>query len=303
MNSRIVRAGCVAGASALCVLLWLAPPAGAQEQKEAAKQQPVGGQVQKEAPQQQGAGGQAQKETPKQQQPVGGQGQREPAKAEAGGGGGGGGASGGGGRAPAKEAEPRETSAAPLPGPSARFEATVFEVVMAPESGISLDAQRLAADGPTPAKLAQALAPFGSARLLYRIVQVVPIDGRATRVEISRDVPYVTGRTSGQPPTIGVSLARTKVGARFELNAFCPEEGNTRFQTTIAVELSTMNESAANLGGDATAPEFSHISQSFGGVAELGRPIVLLTVDGTTTSGNEESRAYVTLITLSAAGK
>ena len=98
MNSKIVRAGCVAGASVLCVLLWLALPAGAQEQKEAAKQQPVGGQVQKEAPPQ-GAGGQAQKETPKQQQGAGGQaggasqqaggggqGQKEPAKTEAGGG-------------------------------------------------------------------------------------------------------------------------------------------------------------------------------------------------------------------------
>jgi len=318
VNSKIVRAGCVAGASVLCVLLWLALPAGAQEQKEAAKQQPVGGQVQKEAPPQ-GAGGQAQKETPKQQQGAGGQaggasqqaggggqGQKEPAKTEAGGGGGSAGAGGGGGRARGSEIGPHEASGAPVPGPSARFEATVFEVVMAPESGIGLDAKKLAADGPTPAKLVAALAPLGNARLLYRIDQVVPIDGHATHIEVSRDVPYVTGPQIGPPGTPqppGISIGRTKGGVRFELNAFCPDQADPRFQATIDVKLATMNASATKLGGDVTAPEFSDITQKYGGVAELGRPIVLLTVDGTTTGGAEESRAYVTLITLSAAGK
>ena len=192
------------------------------------------------------------------------------------------------------------------PGPSARFEATVFEVVMAPESGIGLDAKKLAADGPTPAKLVAALAPLGNARLLYRIDQVVPIDGHATHIEVSRDVPYVTGPQIGPPGTPqppGISIGRTKGGVRFELNAFCPDQADPRFQATIDVKLATMNASATKLGGDVTAPEFSDITQKYGGVAELGRPIVLLTVDGTTTGGAEESRAYVTLITLSAAGK
>jgi hypothetical protein len=264
VNSKIVRAGCVMGASALCVLLWLAPPAGAQEQKEVSKQQQAGGQAQK-----------------------------EPAKTEP----------GGGGKAPAKEAEPRETSAAPRSGPPVRFEATVFEVVVPSESGINLDAKKLAADGPTPAKLAAALQELGELRVLYRIDQVVRVDGRPAKLEISRDVPYVMGTAPSPAAPTGVSVARTKVGARFELNAFCQDEGDPRFQTTIDVKLSTMNESAAKLGGDTTAPEFSDITQKYGGGTELGRPIVLLTVDGTTTSGSEESRAYVTLITLSAAAK
>jgi hypothetical protein len=206
-------------------------------------------------------------------------------------------------RAPAKAPTNQEAPAPPPPREIAtvRFEATIFQVELAPERAPELDVKTLTAEAARAVKLAQALQKFGDTKVLYRVDQRVTADGgRQGKIEISQDTPYVTTvqkSAGGENPT---SIGRQHVGASFELFAVAAEGAPPgRVQATVRIELSAMSDSDLKVGGELTAPTFWRISQSYGGPTDLGKPIVLVSADSSRGGGSSKSMAFVTLLQLS----
>lgn len=210
---------------------------------------------------------------------------------------------------PGKRQEPSPPPAPAPPQPpqpqreiaSVRLEATVWLVEVPPERLAELDATALAAEAVSPPKLAQVLQKFGTTKVLYRVDQLVTADGgRTGKVEISQNAPYVV---SGQkvPAGEGVpSIARDSTGAKFDIFAVKMEgDAPNRVQATVKVELSAMTDSGVSIGGDTTAPAFLRVSQSYGGPTELGKPVVLISADGSRASGPGRSYVFVTLLKMS----
>jgi hypothetical protein len=206
-------------------------------------------------------------------------------------------------RVPVKAPTSQESPAPPPPREiaSVRFEATVFQVELAPERMAELDVKTLTAEASSPVKLAQALQKLGDTKVLYRIDQRVTADGgRQGKIEISQDTPYATMAQKAAGGDTPAAIARQHVGASFELFAVTSEGvPSSRVQATVKIDLSTMSDSNLKAGGETTAPTFWHISQSYGGPTDLGKPIVLVSADGSRGGGSSKSVAFVTLLQLS----
>jgi len=224
---------------------------------------------------------------------------------------------GGGGRAEDKgqappttqpgsgQQRPAQESPPPRPerlGPPIRFEATFFQTEIAPERIVELDAQTLAGQGGTPASLMKALQQFGTVEVLYRIDQGVSINATRT-IQTSSDVPYVSGTTTTKDGQTTRSIARERAGVNVKV--FAGAEGDGPIQavfTTLDIELSLKTDSRVNVGEGITSPVFWRVAQAYGGLTELGRPIVLVTVDRDRSGEGGKSYAFVTLVRMSAGG-
>ncbi len=183
--------------------------------------------------------------------------------------------------------------------PPVRFEATVFQVEVEKDRIIELDAKQLAAAGPTPAALLKALRDFGPTTVLYRVDQGVSVsEGRRSHdISIARDTPYVTGTQTSSTGQLSTAVGRSKVGGNFKVSSFFPDESNRqRLLVALEIEISRLTDSSVQVTGDVTAPVFWCIEQTYGGITELGKPIVLLSVDGSSTTGGAGTLAFVTLV-------
>lgn len=189
--------------------------------------------------------------------------------------------------------------------PMVRFEATVFKVEMPKERIVELDGPTLAAAGSTPAKLMTALEALGPTEPMYRVDQNVALDGgRNSKIEMSRDVPYVSGMQKTQSGEPVPQMNRCKMGAEFELFGSYPnEDDKQRLFTTLHVQLSGLSTCGNQAGDGPAAPMFWRVEQSHGGAAELGKPFVLISADSGTTAGCDKTQAFVTLVTLRGAGQ
>jgi hypothetical protein len=183
--------------------------------------------------------------------------------------------------------------------PALRFEGTVFQVVVAKEQVVDLDSTALADRADTAQHLAEALHEFGPVEVLYRVDQAVPMDARTHRIDIATTVPYVSGTQTSSTGQISTSIKRTSVGGIFgvwiRMIEGVPDD---HVQLNLDVELASMTGSTIDLGQGVSAPVFWEVTQTFGGTWELGRPIVLLSVDGAATTGRNEPLALVTLVNL-----
>ena len=184
---------------------------------------------------------------------------------------------------------------------SVRFEATVFQVQVAKERVADLDAKALAAAGATPGQLAKALQDVGLAQILYRVDQAVALGSpQRNRIEVAKDAPYVTGTATTPSGQQATSIARQKVGAKFDLQGWYPDEKNTtRVSAVLQIDLALVSASGVHVGTDTAAPMFWQIQQTYSGVLQLGQPAVVLTADGGATSEADKPLAFVTLIKLS----
>lgn len=207
-------------------------------------------------------------------------------------------------RAPAKAAT---TQPAPAPPPqreiaTVRFEATIFQVAVTPEHMTDLDTKALTAEAASPAKLAQALQKLGETKVLYRVDQTVFADGgRQGKIEIAQDTPYVAGMQKGGGGENVPNISRQHLGANFDVFAVVPDGAPAgRVHATVKVDVSAMTQSNVSPSSDTTAPTFWRVSQSYGGLTDLGKPIVLLSADGSRGGGTSASTAFVTLLQLTA---
>ena len=209
---------------------------------------------------------------------------------------------------PANPVPPRQPPAPPqrftLPPesenvPPVRFEATVFQIEVEKDRIVDLDAKKLAAAGPTPATLLKTLRDFGPTTVLYRVDECVSAsEGRRYHdISIARDTPYVTGTQTSPTGETTPSYARAKVGGNFKVSSFFPDDSNRqKVLVGLEIEVSRLTDSSVQTGGDITAPVFWSIEQTYGGITELGKPVVLLSVDGSSTAGADMALAFVTLV-------
>ncbi len=186
---------------------------------------------------------------------------------------------------------------APVPRHVLRFEATVFQVAMPRDRVIELDAAKLAADAPTPAKLAEALKPFGAPQALCRVDQLVAT-GQPAQIRVSADVPYVSGRARTSSGASSASISRNNAGVNFSIASLAADDAPPQRPTAqIEVEISTMTDSSARGDDDVVPPTFWRVNQTCS-CAQTGRPVVLLSA-GPAAASTQEVMAYVTLLSLS----
>ncbi len=201
---------------------------------------------------------------------------------------------------PAVAARGESDTASATPAPpthSLRFEATVFQVAMPREKTIELDARKLATNGPTPAKLAESLKAFGKPAALCRVDQLL-VAGRSARIQVSTDVPYVTGTQTTSAGQKSTSIARYSAGATFNVASNVPDGAEAQFgQAQVEVEIGTMTDRTIRGDDETVAPIFWRVSQTCS-CAQSGRPVVLLSA-GPATASTEDAMAYVTLLSLS----
>jgi hypothetical protein len=181
----------------------------------------------------------------------------------------------------------------------------VFQIEIARERLVDLDAKALAAEGPTPAKLAKVLEKLGSARVLYLADQTLAADGiPASGPQIARDTPYVTGREKSAEGEITKSVDHKKLGAKFDVSASCTEDADWQtFQVRLGIEFGLQTDSRVQTGEQTNAPIFWNFRQHYGGATELGQPVVLISADGTPPLEGDRALALITLVEFSAAGK
>jgi hypothetical protein len=183
-----------------------------------------------------------------------------------------------------------------LPAPPLRFQATVFQVELTNQRAVELDAKRLTASGATPAELYKVLHEFGSTQVLYRVDQA--IDAHA-KICITGDAPYVTGTSTTAAGQTSTAVARERLGAQFEIVVRpAGEQAPGCVGLSLHVEITCLTSSVVQTAKDVTAPVFRRIEQSSGGLIELGKPLVLVSVDGASTTESDKTLAFVSLVVL-----
>ncbi|MBN2448570.1 MAG: hypothetical protein JXO22_17720 [Phycisphaerae bacterium] len=181
---------------------------------------------------------------------------------------------------------------------SVRVEMTVFLVALAENKLVDLDAKALAASADTPATLHSALETFGKVDTLYRVDQRSRVANRGARVQLSRDVPYVSGMRTDKDGRVLTGVARTDVGTSVNYNVWLDEPGTVAY-ADVSIELSMITGSSVTTMDDVKSPVFWKARQDYGGSSKLGEPIVILSADGGGTDGSEDVYAYVTLVRFS----
>ena len=269
MNRQLARWGTAVIVGAGCLVAWLTLPVAAQSRNEQEPRRPAAGGVMR---------GQHTPTTREAEPPP-----AEPMS----------------GQQPPAPPERFRPPPEPLDVPPVRFEATVFQIDVAKDRIVELDAKKLAAAGATPAALLKTLRDFGPTTVLYRVDQNVSAsEGRRLHdISIARDTPYVTGMQTPPSGESTPSYGRAKVGGHFKVSSFFPDDSNRqKVLVGLEIEVSRITDGSGQPGGDITAPVFWNFEQTYGGITELGKPVVLLSVDGSSTAGADKALAFVTLV-------
>jgi hypothetical protein len=186
------------------------------------------------------------------------------------------------------------------PPPVVRFEAAVYRLAVSGENAIRIDAVSLSQAG-SLVEFDEALRAFGEIQVLYRVDQTVDLQQRG-RIRVSADQPYVSGSSTAKDGRAMRSIAREGVGVDFDFSGeSVPGSGSKLVRLSLEVELSALEQSAVQTGADVTAPLFRKVEQRYCGAVELGRPIVLLNLDGACTDSAGRAVAFVTRIVLGSA--
>lgn len=194
--------------------------------------------------------------------------------------------------APARRTEPTPP-AAPRPGATAiRFEATLFELKLAPERIAALDTHQLADAGPKSEDFTKVLATFGKARVLYRFDDAVS-SGTQVDLVIGANRPFVRGRQTTKDGNSAASVEYQDVGVK--LNVRCDAEwgGSDKTAITIGLEVSGIRDSALEMSKGIAAPIFYKLKESHFAITQAGQPVVFLLADASTPDADGQATAVV----------
>ena len=177
---------------------------------------------------------------------------------------------------------------------SARFQATVYETRV-PEKGIdAFDAKSLAAKAGTAADLQKALAACGTTKVLYQVDQTVNL--AEDRIHIGTREPFVrnTRRTERGPAISTVQYEH--VGVIFAIKGKPTDSG---LDATVQVEMSALTDSAKKISENVNAATVRSVELGHNGPVQLGRPVVLVSLDASSKGADGNAIAYVCRIVLS----
>jgi len=180
---------------------------------------------------------------------------------------------------------------------SARFQATVYETRV-PEKGISaFDAKSLAAKAGTAADLQKALAACGKTKVLYQVDQTVNL--AEDRIHIGKREPFVTNtRRTDRGQTIN-TVQYEHVGVIFQVMGKPTDSG---LDATVRIEMSALTESGTKISETAKAVTVRTVELGHNGPVQLGKPVVLVSLDASSKDADGNAIAYVCRIVFSEAG-
>ncbi len=182
-----------------------------------------------------------------------------------------------------------------------RFKATVFEVEVAAERVVELDAGELTKQAQTPAALLAALRSYGVARVMYGVDQCVNAQyPDRNEFQVRRDSPYISAAHTSKDGEVMRSVAREHDGVLFNVTVF-PDPKSGVLLANVRVELSGMSESEIEVGEGVKSPVFWDVEQSYQGPARPGKATVLLALGGG--GDGEMGRVFVTLFELEDVGE
>ena len=171
---------------------------------------------------------------------------------------------------------------------STRFQATVYETRL-PEKGIgAFDSQLLAAKAGTAADLQKALTACGKTKVLYQVDQTVNL--AEDRIRIGKREPFVTNtRRTERGPTIN-TIQYQDVGIIIEVSGKPTGSG---LDATVGIEMSALTESGTKISENVNAATVRSIELGHKGPVQLGRPVVLVSIDASSKDADGNAVAYV----------
>ncbi|HUU93960.1 MAG TPA: hypothetical protein VM238_22425 [Phycisphaerae bacterium] len=174
---------------------------------------------------------------------------------------------------------------------SARFQATIWETRLPAERIGKVDAKTLASAD----DIQRALEALGATRALYQIDQV--IDLAKAQIKVGKREPFVTGtRTTQAGGTINM-VEYQEIGVIVQVSAKPTDRGPA---AKVEVEMSALTDSATPIAEKVPAVSIHHGTLRHNGPVELGRPVVMASVDASTRDAQGRAIAYVCRIVFSA---
>jgi len=179
------------------------------------------------------------------------------------------------------------------PSPVVRFEAAVYRLALSVEDAVRIDAASLAQVA-SLVEFDEALRALGDAQVLYRVDQMVDLRQRE-RIRIAADLPYASSFSKIKDGQALRSVHRQNVGAEFDFSGdWVGADRSERVHLSLGVKVSALESSQVAVGPDVTAPMFRTVDQRHCGPVQLGRPVVLLNLDGACTDNAGRAVAFVT---------
>jgi len=201
-------------------------------------------------------------------------------------------ASFGGGQAETKAPGGAAAKAGPADGMAPeRFQAAIYEVHLPPAMVGQLDAEALAAKGPTAADLEKVLAAIGRTRAVYQVDQSV--NPANDMINVGARVPMITSSRTTEAGGTTNSIQYQSVGAIFKFAGHPAVVGRKVLDLQLAVEISAILESGVEIGKGVKATTTGNYSMGCTGPVELGRPFVFFSVDATVKDADSNAVAYV----------
>ena len=174
---------------------------------------------------------------------------------------------------------------------SARFEATIWETRLPAERLGKVDAKALESAG----DVQKALEGLGATRALYKVDQV--IDLARAQIKVGKSEPFVTNTRTTQTGGMINTVQYQEVGAIFQVSAKPTDRG---LEAKVEVEMSAVTDSGTPIADKVPAVSIHHVSLGHDGPVELGRPVVMASVDASTRDAQGAAVAYVCRIVFSA---
>ena len=174
---------------------------------------------------------------------------------------------------------------------SARFQATIWETRLPAERIGTVDAKALASAD----DVQKALEGLGATRALYKVDQV--IDLAKARIKVGKSEPFVTSAHATQMGGTINSVQYQEVGAIFQVSAKPTDRG---LEAKVEVEMSALTDSATPIADKVPAMSIHNVALGHDGLVELGRPVVMASVDASTRDAQGGAIAYICRIVFSA---
>jgi hypothetical protein len=193
--------------------------------------------------------------------------------------------------APSQSAGAEAAAAAP----STRFQATVFEVRLAPERISDLDARALAARAATAADLQAVLGAIGPTKVLVEADQPVNLAEDYVSIQKEESLAIAARMTDSAAPQSTIRSKRT--GAVFKISgqaAGGASEG--LIQLHLAAEVAAMGKNAEQVARGVNTMLHRQATQSHKGLIETGRPFVMVSTDAASPDENGLAVALITRV-------
>ncbi len=171
---------------------------------------------------------------------------------------------------------------------SARFQATVYETRV-PAKGIgAFDSKLLAAKAGTAADLQKALSACGKTKVLYQVDQTVNL--AEDRIHIGKREPFVTNtRRTERGPAIN-TIQYQHVGI---IIAVSGKPTGSGLDATVRIEMSALTESGTKVSENVNTVTVRTVELGHNGLVQLGKPVVLVSLDASSKDADGNAIAYV----------